>query len=186
MANYGVTNSTGGGPAGSAQLTASTSYQPLLVVSAASSTQNGGSPPSVYGLSRGRIYDILVGTNGTPADSYVEYDCIRTTWDTTRAYTGAVSSVSSAYALDGADAGFRAAVTMNASQGSSAAYSLLAEIWYVGVNQRASYRWVAAPGSELVWPANSSATTAIPGNALALRMRGTLTTTVTGSIMFSE
>lgn len=24
--------------------------------------------------------------------------------------------------------------------------------FYVGVNQRAKYRWVAAPGSEIVWP----------------------------------
>ena len=31
-----------------------------------------------------------------------------------------------------------------------------ASVSYVGVNQRASYRWVAAPGSELVYPASDN------------------------------
>jgi hypothetical protein len=52
------------------------------------------------------------------------------------------------------------------------------------VNQRASYRWVAAPGSEIVYPANTSAT---GNNALSLQARSAAYTgTVTGAVMVSE
>lgn len=53
-------------------------------------------------------------------------------------------------------------------------------IWNVGVNSRASYRWVAAPGSEFVYPAVSSA-------GLGLRaLSGSYTGTATGAVLFSE
>lgn len=180
MPNYGISNSNL--VAGTAQLTASTSYQPLIMTQPSSGSALV-SPPANLGLKRVKWYDILVGTNGTPADSYVEYSVIRGTIGSTLTWLGTLSSMSSAFALDMADTGFQCFCTVNASQGSSASYSVMAEPWYVGVNQRASYRWVAAPGSEIVSPATSSATT---GSGLALRMRGTLTTTVTGNVLFSE
>jgi hypothetical protein len=76
-------------------------------------------------------------------------------------------------------------VVMNASQGSSAVIPRGVQMWYVGVNQRASYRWVAAPGSELVWPA---ASTAAAGNynGLALGARGSYANTVTCTTLISE
>jgi|KBSMisStaDraftv2_1062788.scaffolds.fasta_scaffold295653_2 hypothetical protein len=180
MPNYGISNSNLS--FGSAQTTASTSYQPAIMTQPSSGSALV-SPPANNGLKRVKWYDVLVGTNGTPADSYVEYSIIRTTIGSTLTWTGTLSSASSAFTLDPADTGFQCFCTINASQGSSASYSVGAEPWYVGVNQRASYRWVAAPGSEIVSPATSSATTF---SGLALRFRGTLTTTVTGNVLFSE
>jgi len=185
MANYGVSNSTY--PAGSAQVNLSTTYTPLLCVIASTggSTQTVSNPQN---LKRSRIYDILVGTNATPADNYLEWAIHRVTASTTGVWLGAVSSVSSAYVLDSADAGFGSLVVMNTSAGSSVAAGGIGtpknELWYVGINQRASYRWVAAPGSEIVVPANSSGT-GLNGCTLDARSAA-YTNTATASIMVSE
>jgi hypothetical protein len=114
----------------------------------------------------------------------MEFDVARITLGTTLAWIGLVSSISSNYSLDLADTGFSAFVAMNSSAGSSAASLATAEPWYVGINQRASYRWVAAPGSEIVYPAVSSATA---GAGLALRVRsGGYTGNTTGNWLFQE
>lgn len=180
MANYGVANSTTMG-AGSAQGNMSTTYATLLAIAASSGGMAG--PPVVPGLRRGKIYDILIGTNGTPADNYVEYEVVRATVGTTVSWAGSISSVSSAFAIDLADTGFSAFVTMNASAETNISITA-GQPWYVGVNQRASYRWVAAPGGELVYPAVSSGS---GSNGLALKARsGGYTSTVTGNLMFQE
>ncbi len=178
MANYGVTNSTL--PAGVVGGAMTTTYKTILAVGASS---NSGAVAT--GLRRGRIYDILIGTNGTAANNSMEWDVVQGTLTNvvaTPTWAGSVSSVSSAYALDMADIGFSASVVMNASAETNAPAG--AEKWYVGVNQQASYRWVAIPGSELVYPAVSSGT---GNNALGLRARSAAYTgTATGNIMFSE
>jgi hypothetical protein len=179
MANYGISNSTSPGPAGVAQNACTATYQAGLGIAASSGGMVG--PPVVTGLRRGKIYDILVGTNGTPADTYVEYSCARATVGTTVVWLGSVSSVSSAYAMDLGDVGHSAFVVMNTSAQTNIVANT--EVWYVGVNQRASYRWVAAPGSELVYPAVSSAT---GNNGLALRFRGSNVTTVTNNVLWQE
>lgn len=177
MANYAISN---GSSYGTAQLTMGTSYSAVVMVTAATSTMV--SPPVATGLRRGKIYDLLVGTNQTPADAFVEYSVKRVTAGTTLTWLGSLSSVSSAFALDQADVGYSAFSVINTSAGSTANYTQAGELFYVGVNQRASYRWVAAPGSELVYAAVSSASI----NGLALLARGSLTTTVTGTVLFSE
>jgi hypothetical protein len=180
MANYGVSNSTA--LAGTAQLGIGSSYSNMIIIAPSSGALV--SNPVASGLRRGKIYDILVGTNGTPADNFIEWDLCRCTVGTTLTWLGTVSSVSSGYALDPADVGFAAFVANNSSAGSSAASIATAQPWYVGVNQRASYRWVAAPGSEIVYPAVSSATA---GNGVALRARSAgYTGTVTGNVLFQE
>lgn len=180
MANYGVANSTTGG-AGVAQNACTTTYQSMLAIAASSG--NMTSNPANTGLRRGKIYDILVGTNGTPADNYMEFELVRITAGTSVVWTGTISSVSSAYTLDLADLGFNAFVTMNASAETNLALGA-GQPWYVGINQRASYRWVAAPGSEIVYPAVSSATA---NNGLALKVRsGGYTGTATTNILFQE
>lgn len=180
MANYAVSNSTT--PAGTAQVACGSSYTAFIAIAPSSGAMV--SNPVNLGLRRGKIYDILVGTNGTPADNYVEWELSRCTIGTTVTYLGSVSSVSSAYGLDLADPGFQAMVTNNASAGSTAVISRISQPWYVGVNQRASYRWVAAPGSEVVYPAVSSATA---GNGVALQARSAAYTgTVTGTLMWQE
>ena len=95
---------------------------------------------------RGRIYDILVGSDATPADLAGEFNLIR----------GTVSGTGTAVtprALDPADP----AALLTAKQGTftvqtkTAASSLL----NIGLNQRATFRWVAAPDGELIIPATA-------------------------------
>jgi hypothetical protein len=185
MANYGVTNST---YFGVAQPAVGSSYTALIAVAASTEAANMNSAaggPTYAGFRRGRIYDILVGTNGTPADNAMEWICQRVTAGSTPAWVGSISTVSSQFALDVADNGFSAFATINTTTTSSLAFSLVQNPpWYVGVNQRASYRWVAAPGSEIVWPANTSAT---GNNGLVLSVKSAgYTGTATGAIMFNE
>ena len=60
MANYYTSDSLGG-----TQQAVSGTYKTLVNVYAGSTVR------------RGKIYDILVGTNGTPADNYMEWDVSR-------------------------------------------------------------------------------------------------------------
>jgi hypothetical protein len=159
MANYAVSNSTISGGGGTAQAVGTT-YKTLITLVSSTSAPR-----------RGRVYDVLIGTNGTPADNYMEFDIARTTGgDTATTYV--------APALDPADATAGTVARVNATaEGTITANS---DLFYVGINQRASYRWVAAPGSELVWPATSS-------NGVVLRVRsGGYTGTATGNVLFQE
>ena len=160
MANYAVSNSTTTGGLGTAQAM-STTFKTIITM--VSSTTN---------LRRGKMYDILIGTNGTPADNYLEFDVARTTGTS----SGGTSYVCPP--LDSADGVAFTVTTVNSTtEGTITANS---DLFYIGINQRASYRWVAAPGSELVWPATSS-------NGLVLRARsGAYTGTVTSNTLFQE
>jgi hypothetical protein len=53
-------------------------------------------------------------------------------------------------------------------------------VFALSINQRASYRWVAAPGSEFVWP--STATNGLVCRALS----GGYTGTATAETLFQE
>jgi hypothetical protein len=120
---------------------------------------------------RGKIYDILVGTDGTPADNYMEYDLARMTAPST-------SALVAANPLDPADAAMASGSVANST--TEGTFTSSGQVWYIGVNQRASYRWVAAPGSEFVYPATSSA-------GLGLRARsGAYTGTATGNVLTQE
>lgn len=163
MANFAITN---GSTAGSGTQQSLTTTYVSGVVSVGCSTANGGTTT----FRRGKVYDILVGTNGTPADNFIEWEVARITTNSTATFVAAPP-------LDPADS---IANTLACANSSTAGTVSVPDLWYVGVNQRASYRWVAAPGSELVWPATSSA-------GLVLRARsGGYTSTVTGSFLFQE
>jgi hypothetical protein len=126
---------------------------------------------------RGKWYDMLLGTNGTPADTFVVYDVSRTTSSPagTPPYTSAVPTP-----LDGADAAASAICYTNATSSTGEpTITSSTSMFNVGVNQRASYRWVAAPGSELVYPATSL-------NGLLLRASGTATVTAACTVLFAE
>ena len=180
MANFTITNSTAMG-AGNTQQAISATYKSLVVSgNSVGTTANVGSGA----FRRGKLYDILVGTNGTPADNYLEYDCTTITLGTTISgiVSTLISSLSSTFANDPADTSFVAALQINST--GEAGVSALTEKWYIGVNQRASYRWVAAPGSEILYPANSSATGT---NGLSLRSRSAAYTgTATANAMINE
>lgn len=180
MANFTVTNTTAIG-GGTAQQAAAATYKSLIVVgnSSATTANVGGGA-----YRRGKLYDILVGTAGTPADNYYEFDVASITLGTTPSgiLNTLISSLSSTFACDPADTAFVSAIQINSTN--EVGISALAEKWYLGINQRASYRWVCAPGSELVYPANSSATGT---NGLSFRGRSAASTVnMTGTVMVSE
>jgi hypothetical protein len=131
MARYAINNNLAG-----TKQAISTAYKTLIVAKAATAT-----------LTRALVYDFMVGTNGTPADNYMEFNLERQTADGT----------ATAITPNPLDTTHRAAGTVAAAnataEGTIAA--LTSSLFYIGLNQRASYRWVAAPGSELVIPATN-------------------------------
>jgi hypothetical protein len=150
MANYSVTGT---------QSATSSSYKTAIIITSSATTR------------RTKWFDILVGTAGTPADNYMQFDVSRcTSVGTSTAFTP--------LPLDPADAAALSAAGVNATaEGTVTANS---SMWNVGINQRASYRWVAAPGSEIVGPATSS-------NGLVLRvLSGAYTGASTGTVLFQE
>lgn len=152
---------SGNNSAGTHQAITST-YKTLIQVTAQTTS-----------LKRGKLYDITFGTLGTPADQSYEWDVSRCT----TLGTGGTTPV--AAPLDPADAAAFTVVTVDvtAEPTITAATSQL----YIAANQRASYRWVAAPGSELVWPATNL-------NGFALRTRSVSggTATASGQFLFEE
>lgn len=179
MANVSITNSTAMG-AGGTQAAMTTTYKTLVLIgNSTTSTANTGSGM----LRRGKLYDILIGTNGTPADNYLEFDVTRVTLGTSSVLGSGISSLSSTHMLDPADSfGYINLCAINSSI--ETAMTATTETWYVGINQRASYRWVAAPGSEIVWPAATSAT---GNNGVAVRARSAAYTgTATATVLWQE
>jgi hypothetical protein len=181
VANFSITNSTAIGGGNTQQAMAAT-YKSLFTVGN-SSAMTGAVGAGMF--RRGKLYDILIGTNGTPADNFLEFDVARITLGTTPAgiTTTQVTSLSSNFGLDPADnGGLMNAVLINST--AEVGITTPIENWYVGINQRASYRWVAAPGSELLWPANSSTT---GNNGLTVRARSAAYTgTATVTALFQE
>lgn len=139
MALYGVTNVNNASPVLN---NVSTSVKTMLQAAAATAT-----------LRRAFVYEMSVGASGVPnaTDCEIAWTAIKQT----TAGTGGVAMTVSA--LDQADA---AAGTV--CLGSLTAEPTGAEtgiLWTLGANQRASYRWVVAPGGpgELVIPATNLA-----------------------------
>lgn len=132
MAGYAASNLLGG-----TQQAISTSYKTLLGIAASNATA----------LRRIAVYDFVVGTDGTPADQAMTYDVSRETAAGTRTSVTPNPLVS-------ADTAFLGAAGANTtSEGTVTANSSL---WGMGINQRATHRWVAFPGGELVIPATNA------------------------------
>jgi hypothetical protein len=183
MANFSITNSSGTLSLGTTQQAMTTSFKTLISMGNSSSTTATAAGTAAQ-YRRGKLYDILIGTNGTPADNAMEFDVARVTMSTSVA-TLTVSSLSSNYALDPADlTGCVNQLCINSTTEFTVSVSSAIQAWYIGINQRASYRWVAAPGSEIVWPAVSSASAY---GVLALRARSpAYNGTATATVLFQE
>jgi hypothetical protein len=95
---------------------------------------------------RGWLYDILVGSDATPADVATEYNMIR----------GTVSGTGTTVTPRVLDPGAPAAL-LSAKQGTFTGQTKTANssLLNIALNQRATFRWVAAPGGELVVPATT-------------------------------
>ena len=156
MANFSVNNINAG-----TQQAVSSTYKTLIGINAASGTA----------LRRIKLFDLLVGTNGTPADNYME-------WDVSRMTAAGTGTSTTPNQLDPADA---ASVTIGTSNYTiEPTVTAASSVFYVGVNQRASYRWVAAPGSELVVPATNLA------GFVGRTRSGGYTSTATMTMLFQE
>lgn len=120
------------------QTNVTTTFKTMVEIKAATAT-----------LCRGQVYEVNVGADGAPnaTDCQIIYDWSRCTV----AGTGVASTP---VALNPADVATRAACQINLTiEGTVTANSSVLEL---GLNQRASQRWIAAPGSELVWPATNA------------------------------
>ena len=120
---------------------------------------------------RPRVYEFIVGSVTTPGDQAATIVLGRTT------SAGTAGSSPTPQPLDNAEvaAVCTAAITHSAEPTYSSTF-----LYQVPVNQRASWRWVAAPDSEIIGTASSS-------NGLGLkRHAATGTYTLTGTVFFSE
>jgi hypothetical protein len=107
----------------------------------------GDSSLSVAGVAatRGRLYDILFGTKGTPADNVLEW--LVRFFDTSAGTSTGVTPVP----LDEGSAPVAQLVAgENHTVEPTAAGTPVLDF---GLNQRATFRWVVAPDGELVIPA---------------------------------
>lgn len=102
---------------------------------------------------RTMIYDIMVGTDATPADNAFKFTFQRGT--TAGTWGGAGGAAITPQALDSGDPAALAAANQGVcSVGPTLTASALLLQW--AQNQRATFRWVAAPGSELKQPASTN------------------------------
>lgn len=99
------------------------------------------------GGGRVAVYDFTVGSSATPADNALIHTCQRTTADGSgTAVTPRPLNIDEA----------AAAATSLENQTIEPTYTADLIMWKISANQRATYRWVAAPGGEL-WIADTSA-----------------------------
>lgn len=99
-------------------------------------------------LTRGKIYDIVFGHGATPADNVIQWLVRRLTAVGTEGagvVPIALDPDAPAAQLDGAE-GHTVEPT----------YTAASELFDEPLNQRATFRWVAAPGGEFVVPATAS------------------------------
>lgn len=96
---------------------------------------------------RSKLYDVIVGSDATPADNAAEYNIQRIV------ATGTSTAITP-QPLDPADA----ATETDAGEAHSIepTYTSNAVLGNIMSNQRATVRWVASPGGELVIPATAS------------------------------
>ena len=121
---------------------------------------------------RGRIYDIIVGSVATPADQAADFLVNRTTAVGTEGSGLVPNNLDAAGPAGDCDSGLG---VFAAEPTKTAAKQLLA----FQLNQRASFRWVAAPGSELMM-------TATQNNGAAIYTLSSTSTQAHGCTLFHE
>jgi hypothetical protein len=94
---------------------------------------------------RGRVYDYMVGSITTPADNVFDHELIRSS-------TAGTAAAVTPSPLDPAEA----ASVFDASDTYTVDPTFGVLLMRMSLNMRAAYRWVAAPGGELVWPATTN------------------------------
>jgi len=121
---------------------------------------------------RGKLYEFMVGVNGSPpADNELEIDTIRMTVDGTgTAFTPNPLDPADAAALATGKVGYTVEPTTTANT----------FLVYFAMNQRATVRWLAVPGSELIYPATTASGLCLRAKAAAYA------STMSANILFEE
>lgn len=119
---------------------------------------------------RGKWYDIMFGSEATPADNAFKYTVQRCT-------ALGTSTAVTPQPLDAADAATEADAGENHTI--EPTYTAGAVLLAVGLNQRATFRWVASPGGELVYPATAS-------NGLGVQTPTASAVAITSTVHFDE
>lgn len=97
---------------------------------------------------RARIYDLIVGCDDTPGDQAARFVAGRTT---------AIGSGGSAYTPNNIDPGGPAGeCTSYVGPTSEPTYTANKELLVFSLNQRATFRWMCAPGGELLMAATQN------------------------------
>ncbi len=107
----------------------------------------GSLEPDAVGVVRPKIYDFLFSQGGTAADNTVRYEVQRFT------ASGVGNAAGNENALD-FDAPAAQAIALE-EYTTIATLGANSELLDIALNQRASFRWVAAPGGELMIPATA-------------------------------
>jgi hypothetical protein len=97
---------------------------------------------------RPALYDLVIGSVATPADAAVKWHVARTT------AVGTEGSGFTPIALDPGDPASLADYAV--AHSSEPTYTSNAVLLQISMNQRNTFRWVAAPGGEMVAPATAS------------------------------
>lgn len=119
---------------------------------------------------RGKWYDIILGSEASPADNAFKYTVQRCTALGTS--TGVTPQ-----ALDPADAATESDAGENHTI--EPTYTANAVLLSIGLNQRATFRWVAAPSGELVYPATAS-------NGLGIQTPTASTVAISATVHYEE
>ena len=147
MATYSTANDLGG-----TQQNLSASYKSVLSILAGSTAR------------RGYVEDIIFGADGTPADNALVFTVMRQTAD-----DGTKTNVTP-LAVDPADPAFTGLSRVNYTVEPTITAS--SNLLSLEINQRATFEWACAPGSELVIPATANAGVAIRAKSPAYTLSG--------------
>jgi len=121
-----------------------------------SGDQNAGTNATILGITsattiRPELYEFLIGSGAAPGDLASILHIERFT------VAGTVGTAFAALALDPADpASLLTASTTGFNHSSEPTYTANAILYKLPLNQRATYRWVAAPGSGFKAPATAA------------------------------
>jgi len=96
---------------------------------------------------RGFVYDLIMGSDATPADNAAEFNLQRF------ATANGTGTAVTPQPLDPADGAARLSATE--AHSTEPTYTANAIMLHWAQNQRATFRWVAAPGGEIIVPATS-------------------------------
>lgn len=134
MARYAVSNFVNGADQ---RQNLTTTFKTQIAVTAATGATT---------LRKAWIYDIMMGCDQTPADNAIG-------WCVDRQTSLGTGTTQVAPPLDAGDAA--ALITCTVGYTIEPIVTATTKLMEIGINQRAGYRWVAAPGGEFVVPATN-------------------------------